>query len=228
MKKIILSTILFAFAITALSAQMVTFADTALVIEGTLLGDFDDHETHTEITNVTQGTLSLRWVKEMAPDGTGPEEWESWVCTVPGNCGLPWTESLDFEMAPGETGEFQYHVRDKGMVGTGSFTVFVINNANDDTLQTVTITADLMPLSSNEIEEAQITMYPNPATDFFQLENAQIVDQVLVYNILGKEVKSFGANETSYFVGDLPKGIYLVKLTDEDSDSTKTLKLKIN
>ncbi len=226
MKKIILSTILFAFAMTSVSAQMVTLADSVLTITGTV-GESSDPEAHTAMTNVTQGELSLRWERE-TPDGTGPEAWDSWVCTVPGNCGLPNTLTLDFTIAAGEVGEFQYHVRPNDVAGMGTFVVNVINNANDEILQTVTINVDLLPLSSNEIEEAQITMYPNPATDFFQLENAQIVDQVLVYNILGREVRSFGANETSYFVGDLPKGIYLVKLTDEDSSSTKTLKLKIN
>lgn len=225
MKKILLSTIIFAFALTAASAQMVTLGDTLLVAEG--LYTDDEVEDHTAMTNVTQGALDLRWERE-SDDGTGPEEWESWVCTVPGNCGLPGTDGLDFTIAAGEVGEFQYHIRPNGVPGIGTFSIKIINTANEEVLHTITVTADLSALNANEIEEAQVKMFPNPTSDFFQLSNNTIIDQVEIFNILGKQVKTFGANEQSYFVGDLPKGIYMVRLTDEDSNSTKTMKLKKN
>lgn len=225
MKKIILSTILFAFAITISSAQMVTFGDTLLVAEG--LYTDDEVEDHTAMTNVTQGELNLRWERE-SDDGTGPEEWDSWVCTVPGNCGLPGTDGLDFTIAAGEVGEFQYHIRPNGVPGIGTFTINIINTANAEVLQTITVTADLSALNTNEIEAAQIKMFPNPTSDQFQLSNNEIVDQVVIYNILGKQVKTFGANVQNYFVGDLPKGLYMVQLNDIDSNSTKTMKLKKN
>jgi len=213
--------IFFVFAMTAASAQSLVFADTV----GNITGLPTDSEggVYINMTNVTQGTLDLRWERTIV---SAPMEWDSWVCTVPGLCGLPDTETLDFEIGPGQQGEFQYHVAPEGAEGTGMIEIKIINNADDELIQTITVNADFTVVDVNEIEEANIKMFPNPATDHFQLVNNQIVDQVEIYNILGKQVKSFGKNVETFFIGDLAKGIYLVKLTDTDSNSTKTLKLK--
>ena len=221
MKKILLSTILSMFMILSVNAQL-TIAETELTISGPV-----DHELfiETEITNDGNTDLDLRWVRTI---NTMPEEWDNFFCSVPGVCGLPWTDSLNFVLPPSTDtiGLMQCHCDPHGITGMAEIDIDIIINENNEVLGTIHLVCDGVPVSTNELEQANIKLFPNPATENFQLINAQKVDQVVIYNILGKQVKSFARNEDDYYVGDLPKGLYLVQLMDFDTDATKTLKLK--
>lgn len=221
MKKILLSTIFSLFMMLVVNAQL-SIQDTSLVISGPV-----DHELfiETEITNDGATDLDLRWVRTVV---SMPDEWDNFFCSVPGVCGLPWTDSLNFVLPPSvdTVGLMQCHCDPHGVVGIAEVTVDLINNANNEVLGTIHLTCDGVMVNTNELEQANIKLFPNPATDNFKLINAQKVDQIVIYNILGKQVKSFARNEDDYYVGDLPKGIYMVQLLDLDTDATKTLKLK--
>lgn len=70
------------------------------------------------------------------------------------------------------------------------------------------------------------SVYPNPVVDSFQVNlsskfNANQVS-VTVTDLSGKTVKTFG-NQTSYNVSELPKGVYIVKITDGKNVETKKL-----
>jgi 1,4-alpha-glucan branching enzyme len=64
----------------------------------------------------------------------------------------------------------------------------------------------------------KIQLYPNPSPNYFTL-NAK-VSKVQIYSVLGQIVKSFDGNQTpdyQYKVSDLSKGIYFVKVTDDNN-----------
>lgn len=61
-----------------------------------------------------------------------------------------------------------------------------------------------------------IKIFPNPATDYIGLTNSQNVRRIRVYNLVGRQMKSFEVIEgQKYYVGDLPRGMYLIQLVDD-------------
>ncbi len=84
---------------------------------------------------------------------------------------------------------------------------------------------------SNEditLENNILILYPNPTSNSFSLSKE--VQEVSVFDITGKQVKQFTKNvirKNSYFVADLNKGIYFVKIK-ENTNKISTKKLIIN
>jgi len=68
-----------------------------------------------------------------------------------------------------------------------------------------------------------IKIFPNPATEYIELTENDKVAKVVVFNLVGKELKRFDAgNGQRYSIGDLPKGLYLVQLLDKNSKTLVT------
>lgn len=65
--------------------------------------------------------------------------------------------------------------------------------------------------------KAEYLLYPNPATDFFALDEASAetgeARTLHLYNLLGQRVRSFRVEkEQRYHIADLPGGLYLVQI----------------
>ncbi|MFN7116916.1 MAG: T9SS type A sorting domain-containing protein [Saprospiraceae bacterium] len=68
-----------------------------------------------------------------------------------------------------------------------------------------------------------IKIFPNPATDYFEISQSEKVAQIVVFNLVGKELKRFDANEGQrYNIAELPKGLYLVQLLDRSGQTIVT------
>ena len=78
--------------------------------------------------------------------------------------------------------------------------------------------------STKETAESRIKVYPNPTTGAVTILGEDIAE-VQVYNMLGQTVATFGRSNT-LDLSDLPKGIYLLRLTGENG-ATKTEKLML-
>lgn len=75
-------------------------------------------------------------------------------------------------------------------------------------------------------EVTTIQVFPNPATEYFNVSSNQQVDRITVYNLLGREMKSFIFSDGDrYFIGDIPKGMYLVQMTGKDNRLISTQRL---
>ncbi len=63
---------------------------------------------------------------------------------------------------------------------------------------------------------AEIRIYPNPVLSNFNITDNENVQTILVFNLVGKELKRFSyVSGQQYFVGDLPKGMYLTQFIDK-------------
>jgi len=73
----------------------------------------------------------------------------------------------------------------------------------------------------------QINVYPNPATNYFMLKNGENVHTVLIYNIVGRQVKRFNVNSTQdrFTIQDLNKGMYVVRLFDDKNNVIQTIRM---
>ena len=70
----------------------------------------------------------------------------------------------------------------------------------------------------------QLTIYPNPATNFIMLKNSTDVNEVRIFNLIGRQVTNFTSVEKgqSFPVANLPNGMYLVQLIDVNNDIIST------
>ncbi len=73
---------------------------------------------------------------------------------------------------------------------------------------------------------AKSLIYPNPTHDSFSIKNDTKVSEISVFNIIGKLVLSeTHVQGVSHNVSELKKGIYLVRLLDEDDEIIKVIRL---
>ena len=82
-------------------------------------------------------------------------------------------------------------------------------------------------LSVNDFSADSFSIYPNPVSDVLNINSKAAVDNVIVYDILGKIVlqDSPGKISPSINMSSLPSGTYLVKVTiDNTSKTVKILK----
>jgi len=83
--------------------------------------------------------------------------------------------------------------------------------------------------SSKDVNVNTIRVFPNPTTDYFQIANGSQVSKIVLYNVMGKEVKTFfNYNNANHDVSDLRKGIYMVRMLDAKNRVIKTVRLSKN
>lgn len=82
-------------------------------------------------------------------------------------------------------------------------------------------------LGLNDIDNSQskISIFPNPAQDYLIFSNQKILDNVTVYDLNGRLIKTYQKIAKSINVSSLEKGIYLIKIdTDEQTQTLKFIK----
>lgn len=78
-----------------------------------------------------------------------------------------------------------------------------------------------------ESEQIDFTIYPNPASDYVVLPQSDEITTAILYNIVGKQVKTFNlvSNTRRFNVGDLMRGTYLLQFIDETGAILHTTRL---
>lgn len=90
-----------------------------------------------------------------------------------------------------------------------------------------------LPAQSQKLDLSNppdISIYPNPVVNDFQLLNAQDVDKIVIYNWLGREVRKFNneREEQLFEIGDLPKGFYYVQMRAANNQIIITRRISKN
>jgi len=79
------------------------------------------------------------------------------------------------------------------------------------------------PITYSDDDTPKIKIYPNPATDYIELSANNKVAKVVIFNLVGREMKRFNAyNGQKYYIGDLERGLYLVQLLDRENQTIIT------
>ena len=74
-----------------------------------------------------------------------------------------------------------------------------------------------------DITAKNVVLFPNPSTDYFEVQSNGTIQQVQVYSLQGQLVKSFDQRQR-YDVSDLAKGVYVVKISGDGTFSRKLVK----
>lgn len=74
-----------------------------------------------------------------------------------------------------------------------------------------------------------LKVFPNPATEYFQLtDRKNSVEQINIYNIVGKKMRTFEVEEEKkYYLDRFPKGMYLVQLVGHNNKIISTQRLNV-
>lgn len=185
------------------------------------------------VTNSGDSPVSLRWnriIQDM------PEEWEVQVCDlnlcyneeifsnfVPGEIEIP------VPLEPGASTNLDIHVKPRGVAGTGRVIIELSDTSTpDDMIKVGTYDFEaLVVTSTKELNQTALSVFPNPTADYFNIRGGNNVDRVVLYNVLGREMRSFNvAPGQRYYIGDLPNGLYLASMIDDSKGIVKTLRLK--
>lgn len=98
----------------------------------------------------------------------------------------------------------------------------------------ITFRGDFFNRAPNEVQEYRLLLYPNPATDkaFIRLSlPKQDRIQVQVIDLTGRVMKNIaldaneGANQIEVGLSENPKGLYLIKISTENGEWSKTVKV---
>ena len=136
--------------------------------------------------------------------------------------------SLDLTIKAGESQEIGIVFYPEGSQGSSSVDV-LIRSLNPDggiNLKQTFVGKTIDPRFAGQDD---FNIFPNPATRFFKISDNDLINRVEVYNIIGKklvEYPSLSKNQ-EYDVGELSRGIYLVRLLDEHEKVVATKRLNI-
>lgn len=79
---------------------------------------------------------------------------------------------------------------------------------------------DILSVGDNGL--TQFTAYPNPTTDILNIESAEQIGTITMYNLLGQQVLSTEANSshTQLDMSSLQQGVYILKATVADKETS--------
>lgn len=76
------------------------------------------------------------------------------------------------------------------------------------------------------LKKIQLKVYPNPASDFIYLSSQKGVDQILIYNVVGRQIRDFKvSSDGKYDISSLSNGMYLVQLLGTNKKVITTQRL---
>ncbi|MCB0629695.1 MAG: T9SS type A sorting domain-containing protein [Saprospiraceae bacterium] len=198
------------------------------------VSDFDQEIRFTvRLTNMSHDTLEIKWEKQIFKQ---PEEWITqvndqngiYLPNVSSNFGLiPGIES-PVVIAPGEYTEVTMNVMPMGTLGEGWYKLdFAYADAPGYSLESFEFKVHSgNPDSIYTTSRSEITVYPNPAIDYFEITPNTLVDRVEIINVVGGKVRSYHYEHgQKYSISNLPSGLYMVSLVNEKTGVIKTMRL---
>lgn len=150
------------------------------------------------------------------------------------NCGSNWTTVFNkagANLATGENTTTNY-VADEYVTQTVDLSqfagqekvivkfVFTSNYGNNIWIDNVNITATA---DIEETEESSLAIFPNPAKEVLNISCEKVINQIDLYDVNGKLVKSYTNVGNTINVKDLPAGVYMLNATTEEGVIVKKI-----
>jgi Secretion system C-terminal sorting domain len=72
----------------------------------------------------------------------------------------------------------------------------------------------------------QISIFPNPATEYIRLSDDESVRSVSISNMLGRKIRTFDVSKADHYdIADLPNGLYLIQIIGKNNKVLTTQRL---
>ena len=189
---------------------------------------------YAKVTNLTNQEVRLKWKRVVIDQ---PLDWDTQVCDnnlcytpiVSSNIDAALGLNQPVLIKPDTSFEIGLYIVPNGASGKGKFQlIFSLVSTPDTPIDTVTFDISInQTTSTNNISKSDIRVFPNPAVNYFEVTTDSDIDRIVVYNLLGREVRayrSFGIGQ-QYDLSGLPDGLYLVSLMDNRRGILKTVRL---
>ena len=224
MKQVLL--LLLCFITFSLSAQLV-FEEEVHKVDFAAEGVYD---LQNDIALTNSGTLNEEFIWDVETV-FAPEEWNFYVCDF-NKCYGPGTASIGVEASnlilTQETRDILFHLQPASTQGEGKYILNLrLKDSPEDIAVSITLHFNGTLVDTKDEQINKLSIYPNPVSDYFQLENPEnIASQVVLYDLLGKQVKSFDTRMTSdFYIGDISEGRYFARIFDANGQALKVLKI---
>ena len=81
--------------------------------------------------------------------------------------------------------------------------------------------------SQQDVYPSEIRIYPNPVVSEFNIQNGLGINKVILFNVLGREIKIFEqVSENQIFhISEIPRGLYWVQLLDKENKIISTKRI---
>ncbi|MBP7821284.1 MAG: T9SS type A sorting domain-containing protein [Saprospiraceae bacterium] len=182
---------------------------------------------HAEVKNETNEPITILWVRDNSSIVDG---WKTKVCdanlcylTSVSQCpvGSPVT------IAAGELSRMDVHLNPNGIQGNGKVGIDIVSADNPAvTIASAEYFFNVSVTAQNELTKNSVKLFPNPTTDYFQLTTEDGIARIEIFNLVGRSIRSFYAlDDQHYYIGDLPSGVYLVRLVNDNNRTIKTFRI---
>jgi hypothetical protein len=189
-------------------------------ITGTV--DEPDVEADAEIRNLTGDTLKLKWVRNVISITSGCE---TAVCD-PITCYSRAVSTRNFNLLPNITKPLLVHFYNNGAPCQAIVHLKVTNNNNAADSTTAVYLYNQSSSGVKDLPVANVVVFPNPATDFFSLENSADVAAIRLYALDGQLVERFEVAASNFYsVKSQPKGTYVIALEDKNGELFQAMEL---
>ncbi len=180
--------------------------------------DTYDSPAKSKITNISSSPILVKWDRT---EVFLSEFVTSAVCD-PITCWATTVNTKTFNLGVDSSGQMTVHFyNDKyepapGVPGSGIVHVKLTNLGNLADTLTAVFTYNTLT-GTGELPLANVRLFPNPASDFFTLKNAEEVASMRLFSLDGTVVARFAANaDNQYSISNLPKGNYVLSLEDKN------------
>jgi Secretion system C-terminal sorting domain len=183
-----------------------------------------DVEVDAHITNLTNNTIHMKWERQVI---SLSDSCETAVCD-PNTCWFRTVSTKNFDMDANEVGDLLVHFYNNDLPCAGLIHLKVTNldNPSDTIIGAYFFN---MAVNTKDLPAANVKLYPNPATEFFSLENAENVAAVAVFALDGRKVARYEASGNNvYSLQNLPTGTYVIALEDKNGQAFQATELKKN
>lgn len=224
MKQILLTLLLGLFSMTAFSQ---------LVIENTQIeGDSRSNRLTLYFTVHNTGTDAESYFWDIDRMASFPAEWEISVCDC-FTC-YDWGQETALcdeacQIEPQDSFVFTVYVNPNGVDADGELSFKLLQSCGDDSTQKASNTLTYLvstSSSTSSVDDSNIVIYPNPAFNSFQIADDEGIENIVIYNIVGKQmIAERHKTGQRHDVTDLEKGIYLVRMMDKTNEVVKVVRL---
>lgn len=227
MKKSILVLLLISAQILRGLSQNVTITLTPQIVNASVSVDSFEVRAKALFKNTSATTKKFVWKRTIVSMTSG---WQSLVCDAQG-C---WNSNVNdapeqITVAANSTSNIDAYIRPNRIAGSATIEIKVFEFGNEANA----ITGRYLFSTSTSTKDGGknntgVKVFPNPATDYFSIQDDyDIVDRVVVYNMIGRAVKSYSADNSNnkFTVNDLPEGLYIIRLLNARGATVKTIRL---